>query len=220
VSNANPPNQIAAGTCGAIHGPDTSGGSRAADGPNHHPHPPPCDYHNDLHNSFHWPKINILHYDSRSDPLPWLNHCESYFRGTQTMAREQIWMASLHMDDVVTEWYYALQREYALMTWARFVEFINLQFGTSLCSNHLGELKELCRTSSVEDYQCQFMVLLCCCDGLSAIHAMNMFKADLSEPMTSDVEMQQPVDLQAAMNLPRVFKQRVSVAVQIPTSHY
>jgi hypothetical protein len=121
-------------------------------------------------------------------------------------------MASLYMDGVSAEWYYALEREYGLMSWARFTEFVNLRFGPPLRSNPLGKLKELYHTSSVEEYQRQFLALLCRCDVLSAVHAMNLFTVGLGEPMTWDVEMQWPEDLQVAMSLARAFERWASVA--------
>jgi hypothetical protein len=161
----------------------------------HTHHPPPRDYHDDLQNMFHRPKINFLRYDNNSDPLPWLNRCESFLRGTWTLAVEQVWMASLHMDGTAAEWYYTLEHEYGLVSWTRFIEFVNLRFGPPLRLNSLGELKELMHTGSVEEYQRQFLALLCRCEGLSAAHAMNLFTTGLGEPMTYDVEIQQPVDL-------------------------
>jgi hypothetical protein len=89
------------------------------------------------------------------------------------------------------------------VSWARFAEFVNLRFRPPLHSNPLGELKELRCTGLVEEYQRQFLAMLCRCDELSAFHAMNMFTAGLGEPMTSDVEMQRPEDLQVAMSLAR-----------------
>jgi hypothetical protein len=133
---------------------------------------------------------------------------------------EQVWLASLHMDGAAAEWYYVLEREYGLVPWARFAEFVNLRFGPPLRSNPLDELKELHRARSVDDYQRQFLALLCRCDGLSTVHVMNLFTAGLGEPMTSDVEMQRSADLQAAMSLARAFERRASVAVQTPASRY
>jgi hypothetical protein len=49
---------------------------------------------------------------------------------------------------------------------------------------------------------------------------MNLFTAGLGEPMTSDVEMQRPIDLQAAMSLERAFEHRASVAPSAPTIRY
>jgi hypothetical protein len=87
-----------------------------------------------------------------------LNRCESYFRGTRTVAVEQVWLASLHLDDVVAEWYYSLEKEYGLLRWSCFAEFINLHFGPPIHSNSLDELKELHHTGTVEDYQWQFLL--------------------------------------------------------------
>jgi hypothetical protein len=129
-------------------------------------------------------------------------------------------MSSLHMDGAAAEWYYALEREYGMVTWHRFTEFINLHFGPPLRSNPLGELKELRRTGSVDEYQWQFLALLCRCDGLSSVHAMNLFTAGLGEPMTSDVEMQQPADLQFAMSLAHAFERRANIVNQAPVSRF
>jgi hypothetical protein len=128
------------------------------------------------------------------------------------MLAEQVCLASLHMDGVAAEWYYALERDYGMLPWARFAEFVNLRFGPPIRSNPLGELKELHRTETVEDYQQQFLQLLCCCDGLSPTHQMNLFTAGLGEPMTSDMDMQRSADLQAAMSLAWVFKRRATAA--------
>jgi hypothetical protein len=197
---------------GRSPGPDDARGKQHMTGgaaPRNH-QPSPRDHHDDLRNSFYRPKLNFPRYDGESDPLPWLNRCESYFRGTRTLPAEQVWMASLHMDGAAAEWYYALEREYGMVPWNRFTEFVNLRFGPPLRSNLLGELKELRRTGSLDEYQRQFLALLCRCDGLSSVHAMNLFTAGLGEPMTSDVEMQQPADLQFAMSLARAFERHAN----------
>jgi hypothetical protein len=87
-----------------------------------------------------------------------------------------------------------------------FTEFVNLRFSPPIRSNLLRELKELHRTSTVEEYQCQFLTLLCRYEGLSPQHQMNLFIAGLGEPMSSDVEMQRPADLQAALSLAQAFE--------------
>jgi hypothetical protein len=61
-------------------------------------------------------------------------------------------MALLHMDGAAAEWYYPLEREYGLMSWACFIELINLRFGPPLRSNPLDELKDLRHTGTVKDY--------------------------------------------------------------------
>jgi hypothetical protein len=81
--------------------------------------PPPAlrhqDFRDELRNSFHKSKLNFPRYDGETDPLPWLNRCESYFWGTRILAAEQVWLASLHLDRAAAEWYYALEHEYGML---------------------------------------------------------------------------------------------------------
>lgn len=121
------------------------------------------DYRRD---SARLPKINFPRFDGSTDPLPWLNQCESYFRGMRTLAEEKVWIASVHLDGTMAEWFYALQRDNGSMTWPCFVDFVNLHFGPSIRSNPMAELKELSRTSMVEEYQRQFSLLICRCEEL------------------------------------------------------
>lgn len=71
----------------------------------------------------------------------------------RTIDGEKVWMASLHLDGVAAEWFYALDRDNNNITWSRFVDFLNLQFGPPIRSNPLAKLKELRRTGSVDEYQ-------------------------------------------------------------------
>jgi hypothetical protein len=100
----------------------------------------------------HPPKLNCPSFGGESDPLPWLNKCATYFRGMGTM-EENVWIASLHLEGVATEWYYTLERDYGILCWPRFSDFVNMRFRPSLCTNGLAELKDLCRTGTVEEYQ-------------------------------------------------------------------
>lgn len=159
----------------------------------------------------HRPKLNFPHYDGLSDPLSWLNKCESYFRDTRTIAVEQVWLASLHLDGV-DDGYYGLERECSTITWGQFSKFINLQFGPPICTNSLGEIKELVCTGSVEDYQRQFLAHMCPCDDLSVRHQIDLFTAGLGQPLASDVELQKPATLQLAMSLARSYERARTAA--------
>jgi len=75
------------------------------------------------------PKISFSSFDGESDPLTWLNKCDNFFRGHRTPEDEKVWMASLHLDDTVVEWYYQMERDFGMVPWSRFVDFINLRFG-------------------------------------------------------------------------------------------
>jgi hypothetical protein len=63
-----------------------------------------------------WPEINFLTFDGEVDPLSWLNKCTTYFHGMGTLVDKRVWMASLHLEGVVVEWYYALERDYIIVT--------------------------------------------------------------------------------------------------------
>ena len=106
------------------------------------------------------------------------------------MEEEKVWTASLHLDGVVSEWYFKLERDYGMISWARFAEYLNLCFEPPILSNFIGELKELKRTSSMEEYQRCFLALLCRCDDLTPQHQIDLFTAGLGQPLSSDVEMQ------------------------------
>jgi hypothetical protein len=105
-----------------------------------------------------------------------------------------------------------------MLPWTHFAEFVNLCFGPPIQLNPLEELKALQCTNTVEEYRCQFLILLCRCDGPSPDHQMNLFTAGLDAPMTSDVEMQKPRDLQATMSLTRAFEHHASAATSSSTS--
>jgi hypothetical protein len=57
------------------------------------------------------PNFSFPHYDGDSDLLPWLNKCDTYFRGMGVHQDERVWQASLQLEDVAAEWFYALERD-------------------------------------------------------------------------------------------------------------
>ena len=50
------------------------------------------------------PRPNFPSFDGESDPLTWINKCNTYFRGMRTMAEEKVWLASLHLEGAAAEW--------------------------------------------------------------------------------------------------------------------
>lgn len=100
---------------------------------------------------------------------------------------EEVWVASVHLDGTAAEWFYALERDNGTMSWHRFVDFVYLRFGPSIRSNPMAELKELHLTSTVEEYQRQFNLLICRCEDLTPRQQVLMFTAGLGEPLHTDV---------------------------------
>jgi hypothetical protein len=164
------------------------------------------------------PRPNFPSFDGESDPLTWINKCNTYFRGMRTLAEEKVWIASLHMEGVAAEWYYALERDHDILSWARFVDFVHMRFGPPLRTNGLAELKALYRTGTVEEYQRQFSLLLCRCDDLSPSQQVNMFTAGLGESLRTDVELLTPTNLQTAMSLARAYERRAEAVSVLKTA--
>jgi hypothetical protein len=167
--------------------------------------------HRDRHDGGpHRPNFSFPHYDGDSDPLPWLNKCDTYFRGTGVHQDERVWQVSLHLEGVAAEWFYALERDLGdMLTWTRFIEFIQMHFEPPLRFNGMADLKELKHTGTVEEYSRQFLTLLCRCDNMSHRQQSNMYTSGLGEPLRTDVELQTPETLQHAMHLARVYERRL-----------
>ena len=117
-------------------------------------------------------------------------------------------MASLYLDGTAAEWYYQMERDFGMVPWPRFVDFINLRFGPPIRTNSIAEIKALVRTGSVEDYSRSFHALLARCHNLAPRTVIDMYTGGLGQPLAHDVEMQHPANLQQAMSLARAFEQR------------
>jgi hypothetical protein len=86
-------------------------------------------------------KLGFPRYDGKSDPMIFINKCESYFHQQRTMAVERVWMASYNLEDVAQLWYIQLQEDEGTPLWARFKELLNLRFGPPLRLAPLFELE-------------------------------------------------------------------------------
>ena len=105
-------------------------------------------------------KMDFPRYDGKSDPLIFLNCCESYFHQQRIMEEEKVWMASYNLEDRAQMWYIQVQTDEGTPSWRRFKELINLRYGPPLRSAPLFELADCRRTSTVADFQDRFQALL------------------------------------------------------------
>jgi hypothetical protein len=85
-------------------------------------------------------KLDFPKYDSKGEPLPFLNRCELYFHQQRIVEEEKVWMASFNLEGTAQLWYTRVQREEGVPNWRRFSELLNLRYGPHLRSNPLGEL--------------------------------------------------------------------------------
>jgi hypothetical protein len=62
-------------------------------------------------------KLDFPRYDGKTDPMLFINKCESYFRQQRTMTEERVWMASYNLEDVAQLWYIQLQEDEGTPPW-------------------------------------------------------------------------------------------------------
>jgi len=160
-------------------------------------------------------KLRFPKYDGSDDPITWLHKGEQFFRAYGTPEHLKVPTASFYLDGAAAQWYYRLEKNQGVPSWTNFVDGINRRFGPPLRSNPLGELTQLRRTSTVDDYQEQFLVLLARCADVTEPQQIAIFTAGLQQPLSTDVELQKPATLEDAMALARAFERRQQVSTEL-----
>jgi hypothetical protein len=142
-------------------------------------------------------------YDGKSDPLIFINRCESYFH-QQRIIEEKVRMASYNLEGRGQMWFIQVQEdEGSLIPWRRFKDLLDLRFGPPLRSDPLFELADCCRTWSVEEYQDRFQALLPKAGRLDERQRVQLFIGGLLPPLSHAVRILNPQSLAAAMSLAR-----------------
>jgi hypothetical protein len=105
--------------------------------------------------------MDFPRYDGKSDPLIFINRCESYFHQQRIMEEEKVWMASYNLEDGAQMCYIQVQEdEGQRLTWARFKDLLHIRYGPPLRSALLFELADCRRTGTIVEYQDRFQALL------------------------------------------------------------
>jgi hypothetical protein len=175
----------------------SSMGLRASHGSEHHNDRPP-----------RFQKMDFPKFDGKSDPLAFINQCESYFHQQRIAEEEKVWMASYNLEAGAQLWFMQIQRNEGTPSWRRFTELLNTRFGPPLRSNPLGELVACRRTGLVVEYQDRFEALLPRADALTETQKVQLFTAGLQPPLSLDVEIHNPQSLTVAMSLARKLELR------------
>ena len=173
------------------NGSSSPSGSGGHDGQHHIDRPP------------RFQKIDFLRFDGKSDPMLFVNRCESYFHQQRIMEEEKVWMASYHLEGVAQSWYLQLQTDEGTPRWHRFKDILQLRFGPPLRSAPLFELAECRRTGTVEEYQNRFQELLPRAGPLEERQRVQLFTGGLLPPLSHAVRIHNPQSLAAVMSLAR-----------------
>lgn len=164
--------------------------------------PGPGGEHHQDRPAKHW-RPEFPRYDGKSDPLVFLNQCESFFTQQRIMPEERTWMASYNLQEAAQLWYMQVQADEGTPPWPRFKEILNLRFGPPLRAAPLFELASCRRTGTVEEYQDRFQALLPRAGHLDETQRVQLFTGGLLPPLSLQVQNQNPQTLAAAMSLAR-----------------
>ncbi|CAM0874893.1 unnamed protein product [Alopecurus aequalis] len=75
-------------------------------------------------------------------------------------------------------------------------------------SNKLAAIKNLRQIGSVDDYEENFLTLICRCEGLTEAHQVELFVAGLHKSICTDVKLMYPTTLEDAMDHARAYEER------------
>jgi hypothetical protein len=156
------------------------------------------EHHNDRPPRFQ--KMDFPKFDGKSDPLAFINRCESYFHQQCIMEEEKLWMASYNLEAGAQLWFMQIQLDEGTPLWRCITELLNSRFGPPLRSNPLGELMACRRTCSVIKYQDRFEALLPRAGALTEAQKVQLFTAGLQPPLSLDVEIHNPQSLTVTMS--------------------
>ena len=76
-------------------------------------------------------------YDGKSDPLIFINRCESYFHQQRIMEEEKVWMASYNLEDGAQMWYIQVQKDEGIPSWRRSKDLLHLCYDPLFAPIHL-----------------------------------------------------------------------------------
>lgn len=122
---------------------------------------------------------------------------------------EKVWLVSYHLLDAARQWYMCIEHDPGTPTWRHFFDLLNLHLGPSLRQVPLGELATYRRMTTVAIYIDHFLDLLARAGPLTEDKQVDdLFTNSLQEPLSIDVQLQQPATLVVAMSLARSFEHR------------
>jgi hypothetical protein len=153
-------------------------------------------------------KLEFPKHDGMSDPLPWLNRCDRYFKVCRTVEHKKVPYAAFHLLNDAWLWFHRLELNGGLPNWAHFVQLVNINFGPPLTDSPLGDLTLLHRNGSVDDYCKQFKALSCHDPSISEEHQIKLFMSGLGKPQRIDVTLQRPVSLDEGIMFAKVYEQQ------------
>jgi len=156
------------------------------------------------------PKFELPRFDG-SNPRLWQDRCEDYFLHWNTPQHLWIQYASGQFEGAADRWLEAARRRIPRATWSEFCQHLMTRFGRNQHQTLIRRMIRIQQTASVADYVERFSELY---DQLSAyevapdmVHYTTRFIEGLKPAIRMAVAIQQPVDLDKAVELALLFEE-------------
>lgn len=155
------------------------------------------------------PRLDIPYF-SGEGVEGWLFQIEHYFEVHQIPPEQKLMITTFYMSGEALGWYLWMKTTKQVETWETLAENLRLRFGPSTYWNPEVALNKLYQTASVSFYISEFEALSIRTPDLSANNLLNRFMTGLKEEVHNELVMANPVNLQEAMAMARIAKQKLT----------
>jgi hypothetical protein len=156
------------------------------------------------------PRVELPRFDG-TNPRLWQDRCEDYFQFWDTPKHMWTQYASARFDGAAARWLEAARRRIPRATWAEFCQHLHTRFGRNQHCSLARRMIQIAQTSSVTEYVERFCELY---DQLTAyevspdsVHYTTKFIEGLKPVIRMAVAIQQPQDLDKAIELALLFEE-------------
>ncbi|KAD3066393.1 hypothetical protein E3N88_34273 [Mikania micrantha] len=146
---------------------------------------------------------------SGDNPERWLAQAARYFSFYKIPQSDQLSVASFYLDDVASDWFDWMHRQFKLTDWNSFSIALVKRFRSHDLEEPEGQLAKLVQTSSVADYRNRFEAISNRSMALPPLFLIRCFISGLRQDLKQSVLIHKPKTLDEAMDLAQLHETRV-----------
>jgi hypothetical protein len=137
-------------------------------------------------------EVDVTKFDGL-DPTGWVTQMEHYFSLYDIIYDlAKLWYGVLHLDQERWQWWqWRKNSRHGYIAWTQFVTKLYERFDTD--TNHLGHLKKLKQSGTIEDFIASFECLTFQIEGMTDAFFRECFISGLKDEILAHVLMAQPV---------------------------
>ncbi|KAH9680855.1 hypothetical protein KPL71_026714 [Citrus sinensis] len=165
-------------------------------------------------------KLDFPRYDGSEDPTLWICRAEQFFDFQATAPNDQVRLAAYHLERDAQLWFQRRKNQGHLVTWEGIKAGLLERFGSTEYEDPFGELCKLKQTGTVSEYQTRFERLLARAGHLTDKQEAECFISGLKDGLRTDVRVQNPPNLSAAIGLARTYEFKTQRLTNTPISSF